>query len=91
VSKDGKVVIKPLGRPDADDWQVVSGNTMLVKNGEVVPHDNKVRHPRTVVGLNAAGNRLILLVVDGRKAGIAVGMNYDELAAEMILLGCKDA
>jgi len=91
VDKNGKAAIKTLGRPDADDWQVVGGNTLLVKNGAVVPHENKVRHPRTVVGLNAAGTKLTILVVDGRRPGVAVGMNYDELAAEMIRLGCKDA
>ncbi len=42
-------------------------------------------------GLNADGTKLTILVVDGRKPGMAVGMNYDELAAEMIRLGCKDA
>jgi exopolysaccharide biosynthesis protein len=31
------------------------------------------------------------MVVDGRKPGIAIGMNYEELAAEMIRLGCRDA
>jgi len=91
VSKDGKASIKMLGKPEAEDREVVSGNTMLVKDGKVVPHDNKVRHPRTVVGLNADGTKLVLLVVDGRKPGVAVGMSYDELAAEMIRLGCKDA
>jgi hypothetical protein len=91
VDKNGKAAIKTLGRPEADDWQVVAGNTMLVKNGKVVPHDNKLRHPRTVVGLNADATKLVILVVDGRKPGVAIGMNYDELAAEMIRLGCKDA
>jgi exopolysaccharide biosynthesis protein len=31
------------------------------------------------------------LVVDGRKKGVAVGMNYAELAAEMLRLGCRQA
>jgi exopolysaccharide biosynthesis protein len=91
VNKEGKVAIEMLGRPKADDWQVVAGNTMLVENGVAVPHDNKARHPRTVVGLNAAGTKLIILVVDGRRPGVAIGMNYDELAAELIRLGCDRA
>jgi hypothetical protein len=91
VRKDRSVAIRMLDHPEADDWQVVAGNTMLVNNGEAVPHANKVRHPRTVVGLNSVGNKLVLLVVDGRKPGVAVGMNYDELAVEMIRLGCQEA
>jgi hypothetical protein len=91
VRKDGKAAIQMLAKPGTEDWEVVSGNTMLVRAGAVVPHENKVRHPRTVVGLNAAGSKLFLVVVDGRKPGVAVGMNYDELAAEMIRLGCQDA
>lgn len=91
VGKDGKVAIKSVGRPGAGDWQLVAGNTILVKDGQAVTHSNKVRHPRTVVGLNATATKLIILVVDGRKPGIAVGMNYDELAAEMIRLGCDSA
>lgn len=91
VRRDGKVAIKMVGKPGTEDWEVVSGNTMLVRDGAIVPHDNKVRHPRTVVGLNQDGTKLTIVVVDGRKPGVAVGMNYDELAAEMIRLGCKDA
>jgi len=91
VRKDGSVAIQTLGQPAADDWQVVAGNTMLVENGAAVSHTNKLRHPRTAVGLNAAGSKLILLVVDGRKPSVAVGMSYDELAAEMIRLGSQQA
>lgn len=91
VNRQGQVAIKRISRPGADDWEVVSGNTMLVTNGVIVPHENKVRHPRTVVGLNAKRTKLVILIVDGRKPGIAVGMNYDELAAEMLRLGCEQA
>jgi exopolysaccharide biosynthesis protein len=91
VHKNHSVTIETLTRPAADDREVIGGNVILVRNGAVVPHPGKVRHPRTVVGLDGAGTRLTILVVDGRKPGIAVGMSYDELAAEMIRLGCKSA
>jgi exopolysaccharide biosynthesis protein len=91
IHKNRSVTIEMLARPAGDDWEVVSGRMLLVHDGKAVPHQYKVRHPRTVVGLNAAGDRLIILVVDGRKPGIAVGMSYDELAAEMLRLGCAEA
>ena len=91
VRKNGKVAIEMIAKPQPEDLEVISGNTLLVEGGKVVAHENKLRHPRTVVGLNADATKLIIVVVDGRKPGIAVGMNYDELSAEMIRLGCKDA
>ena len=91
IHKNREVTMEMLGRPNPDDWEVVAGNTMLIAAGVSVPHTNQVRHPRTAVGLDATRTRLVLLVVDGRKPGIAVGMNYDELAAEMIRLGCREA
>ncbi len=91
VRKDGKVTIKPVSKPSPDDYEVVSGNTMLVKDGVSVADSNKARHPRTVVGLDATGTKLIILLVDGRKPGVAIGMTYEELAAEMIRLGCQQA
>jgi exopolysaccharide biosynthesis protein len=30
-------------------------------------------------------------LVDGRKPGVAIGMTYDEEAAEMLRLGCRQA
>lgn len=91
VSKAGRVSIRPVNRPGADDWEVVSGNVMLVRAGQLVTHDNKARHPRTVAGLNKEASKLYLLIVDGRKPGVAAGMSYAELGAEMLRLGCTEA
>ena len=91
VRKAGAVSIEMVSAPGTNMNAVISGNTMLVKNGVVVPHENKLRHPRTAVGLDEKRKRLVLLVVDGRKPGVARGMSYDELAEEMLRLGCRDA
>jgi exopolysaccharide biosynthesis protein len=91
VHKDRRVDIEMLDRPTPDDWEVVAGNTLLIEHGIAVPHQNKARHPRTAVGLDAKASRLIILVVDGRKPKLAIGMSYDELAAELLRLGCYQA
>lgn len=91
VNRAGRVSIRRVSQPNKDDWEVVAGNVMVVRQGQTVAHDNKVRHPRTVVGLNRDATRMIVLVVDGRKPGVALGMNYAELAAEMLRFGCYDA
>jgi len=91
VQTNQSVAIKMLTRPAADDWEVIGGNVILVQDGVAISHTNQVRHPRTAVGFDAARRNLVVMVVDGRKPGIAVGMTYDELAAEMLRLGCHDA
>lgn len=91
VNRSGKAAIKLRARPEPEDWEVVAGNTMLVRDGVAVPHENKVRHPRTALGLNADATQLVVLVVDGRKPEVAIGMNYEELSAELIRLGCHSA
>lgn len=91
VSKAGKVSVRRVSQPQKDDWEIVSGNVMLVREGKAVAHETKVRHPRTVVGLNKDATKMILLVVDGRKPGVALGMSYDELATELLQLGCYTA
>jgi exopolysaccharide biosynthesis protein len=91
VRTNQTVAIEMLTKPEPDDLEVIGGNVILVKDGVAISHTNQVRHPRTVVGFDAAKTNLVILVVDGRKPGIAVGMSYDELAAEMIRLGCAEA
>lgn len=91
VHTNQTVTIDLLTTPPPDDWEVIGGNTLLVKDGVDVASPVKTRHPRTVAGLDATGTKLVLLVVDGRKPGIAVGMSYEELAREMLQLGCRQA
>ena len=99
IHKDGGITIESLASPGTDDWQVIGGGPVLLRQGAVtaaatgtaLPHKGSAYNPRTVVGLDAAGTKLTLLVVDGRKPGIARGMTYPELAAEMRRLGCTEA
>ena len=97
IHKNRTVTIESLTKPGADDWEVVGGGPILLRNGAIVvppakPHNKFAGpNPRTVVGLDASGTTLTLLIVDGRKPGIANGMTLDELTAEMARLGCKNA
>ncbi len=91
VHKNRKLTIEMLSRPNKDDWQVVAGNALLVTNGAAIRHATTVRNPRTAVGLDRKAKHLIILIVDGRKKAEAVGMSYDELAAEFLRLGCWEA
>ncbi len=91
VHSNGAVTFETITHPGGDDFQVIGGRPFLLKEGKIIPQNNKARHPRTVVGLDAAHEKLTLLLLDGRKAGIAAGMTYEELAAEMLRLGCTEA
>jgi hypothetical protein len=91
VHKNGRVTIESVSTPAADAFQVVAGNKWLVKDGAALHDESQTRHPRTAVGLDVTGTKLTILLVDGRKPGVALGMSYDELAAEMRRLGCRQA
>ena len=66
--------------------QLIGGNTWLVKNG-VANSDNGDRHPRTSIGFNLDTTKIFLFSVDGRQAGLSVGMSYKELGDYMIKWG----
>ncbi|MBI4582242.1 MAG: phosphodiester glycosidase family protein [Planctomycetes bacterium] len=88
VYKNRKAAIEPVDSPPADAWAVVAGNVMLVEDGKALPQTNQARHPRTVAGVDKKGTKLTLLVVDGRRPGTSIGMTYEDLAKEMVRLGC---
>lgn len=91
MHKNKKAAIEMRAHATPDDWEVVAGNIMLVKDGVVVPRQSKLRYPRTAVGLDAQSTKLVILVVDGRKPGVSVGMSTADTAAEMLRLGCRQA
>ncbi|MFC7489119.1 MULTISPECIES: phosphodiester glycosidase family protein [unclassified Knoellia] len=58
----------------------ISGNTMLLKGGAVLPQTDKAIHPRTAIGFDADGSTMFVLTVDGRTAA-SRGMTYAETGA----------
>ena len=69
-------------------YNAVSGFPLLLWNGNIADGLNSSDiDPRTAVGLNRAGNKLIIVIVDGRQPGYSEGATYAELA--QILLDHK--
>jgi hypothetical protein len=91
VRQGGKVGIEQVGVPESDVQQVISGNVMLLAKGKAVKNENTARHPRTAVGVDEKGTKLVILVVDGRNPGVSDGMTYGDLAQEFLRLGCYSA
>ncbi|MFH1539721.1 MAG: phosphodiester glycosidase family protein [bacterium] len=86
-----------------DRWvntlDIVTGGPLLVTGGMVVRqagleeglrkgHGGRI--PQTAVGSMDDG-RVVLAVVDGRRAGYSVGLTYDEFASFLARLGVTDA
>lgn len=94
----GEWMIEPTGRPDGRT-EVVAGYPALLQDGAWVgdllqgerPGFASQREPRTAVGVDPDGDRLWLVVVDGRRSGTAEGMTLPELARLLQALGVKDA
>jgi ABC-type multidrug transport system ATPase subunit len=58
--------------------------------GEVDPK-NATRHPRSILGVNAAGDRLWLVTIDGRQKGYSEGASFAESALILQALGAANA
>ncbi len=62
-------------------YNAISGNLLLLRNGNMVDGLNAGdAEPRTAVGLDRAGRRLIIVVVDGRQSGYSEGATLAEMA-----------
>ena len=78
-------------------FEVIAGSDVLVKDGKnVAPPPTKPGfargpHPRTAVGIGDNGKTLILVVIDGRKKGEAIGMSLTDEADVMLKYGANDA
>ena len=74
--------------PNAPIQTAISGNIMLVENGDyAVTEGNSYldnRHPRTAIALSEDASTLFLLVVDGRQPNYSVGVTMLELATIII-------
>ena len=76
----------------AAKWAGGTGDT-LVNNGAVTDkstwlYPDTGRAPRSALGMRADGT-LILYAVDGRQSGYSAGLTLQDLADEMVRLGCR--
>lgn len=78
-------------RNDGDNLTMaISGNTMLLKDGAVLPQTDRAIHPRTAIGFDADGSTMFVLTVDGRMAA-SRGMTYAETGTFLKEVGADDA
>lgn len=94
IDAEGKAHLSVISQLPEGARQAVQGNAMVLKSGQIVDPTAavmKARHPRTVVGLDKESKTLTILTVDGRRAGVSIGMTGPELGAEMKRLGCQEA
>jgi hypothetical protein len=68
----------------------ITGDRPLLVNGVSTVINDSIAHPRTAVGIDADGRRLLILVVDGRSAS-SRGYTMVELANIMTALGAENA
>ncbi len=73
--------------PIGGNYNVISGNIMLVKNGKANKFLGTSLAPRSAVALDRANRNLILVVVDGRQPGYSEGVSLSELAEILIYHG----
>ena len=71
--------------------EAVGGSVRLVRDGVVVPQTNVSVEPRTAIGISQNGDKVYIMVVDGRNFSYSNGMTYTELGQILQALGAYDA
>ncbi len=85
-----------LGGTSIEAKQVAGGQPMILSGGVVLNTESALDHlvslnPRTAVGHDATGTKLVMLVVDGRRAPASAGCVSKVLADIMRETGCTEA
>lgn len=68
----------------------ISGEKVLLRDGQRLVENDSVLHPRTAVGIDRDNGKVLLLVVDGRSRA-SRGYTMVELARTLRALGAEDA
>ncbi|MGZ8937794.1 MAG: phosphodiester glycosidase family protein [Limisphaerales bacterium] len=81
-----------IGGTVSNVWNAIAGDQWLVRGGtNLAKADAFAVYPRAAVGLNEAGDELILAVADGKQPGFSEGMTLPELAELLKSRGAHDA
>jgi exopolysaccharide biosynthesis protein len=87
LSKENK---PSLERPEGNIYNAISGNLFLVRDGRASPYprpESNLPEPRTSVGFDREGSKLILILADGRQPSFSEGLDVDELAELFVAHG----
>ena len=68
----------------------ITGDRPILVNGVRTVVNDRLAHPRTAIGIDADGRKLLILVVDGRSSS-SRGYTMVELATMMTALGAENA
>jgi len=88
ITPDNRAVI---GDPTVHVWTGVSGQPLLLKNGQFVDVPEERPEPRTAVGVDQMGKRMYWLIADGRQPRYSEGLTFQELAEVFREVGAWDA
>lgn len=81
-----------FGSPNRKIYNAISGQSWLVKDKQPVEDLNDTKTaPRTAIGMDGSGKRLIMIVVDGRQPFYSSGLTVLEMADLMIYYGGDNA
>lgn len=75
----------------SDIQEGMGGGVRLVRRGILVSQSDETVNPRTCIGVDETGAKIIILEVDGRNYHYSNGMTYEELGQCMLALGAYDA
>jgi hypothetical protein len=76
-----------FNNPIGGIYNAISGNTMLVEDGEASSVPDESPQPRTAIGLDEKMRQIIIVVVDGRQPGYSEGATLSEMASLLIEFG----
>ncbi|MCI0521509.1 MAG: phosphodiester glycosidase family protein [Chloroflexi bacterium] len=80
-----------FGTPTGKVYNAISGNLMLVQQGQALSGLQGSAEPRTALGIDRKGRWLIIVVVDGRQPGYSEGATLAELAEILLAQGAQFA
>ena len=89
VKRDGTLEIRDYAVDEdlSDVYIAVSGPALVLKDGAVVPQDNKDTHPRTAVGISKNRRYVYFMTIDGRRPEHSVGATLEQVGEALLKVG----
>lgn len=89
VKRDGTLEIRDYAVDEdlSDVYIAVSGPAIVLKDGAVVPQDNKDTHPRTAVGISKNRRYVYFMTIDGRRPEHGVGATLEQVGEALLKVG----